>query len=377
MNPTFSNLVFSCLLVVPVLAHAELLAQPIKTEKSEKKKNWFLDLIYDDDKKEKDKHDHDKVKYLGFEGLTRRISLIKEWRFSIGDNDKWISPGFDDSHWEKIKVPSKWENEGFHGYDGYAWYRANFDGRALNEHQTHFLMPGIIDDADATYLNGELVGKSGRFPPKHRMAFTWNRKYYIPTRLINFGGDNLISVRVYDHHGEGGIIGGKPGIYSSFNNENLLQDLYGTWKFKTRDTPAAKQPDYDDTGWNEILVPSRWDDQGYRSYDGVAWYRKHFDLCFEPEKDKNYYLLLGRIDDFDVTYLNGREIGATFNKTESWKTSRTWEILRVYKIPANLLRTDRENVIAVKVTDVSGPAGIYQGPIGIIEEEHLTRTIRK
>ena len=33
---------------------------------------------------------------------------------------------FDDSEWEKINVPSSWENQGFHGYDGYAWYRTSF-----------------------------------------------------------------------------------------------------------------------------------------------------------------------------------------------------------------------------------------------------------
>ncbi len=35
---------------------------------------------------------------------------------------------FDDSKWDKITVPSSWENQGFRGYNGYAWYRVSFEG---------------------------------------------------------------------------------------------------------------------------------------------------------------------------------------------------------------------------------------------------------
>ncbi len=375
MKLSIKNKTISFLLLVPVLACSSLQAQPAKTEKP-KKKNWIIEFFYPD-KTKKHKADALEDKAPLYDNLSCKINLFKLWKFSIGDNDQWISPSFDDRHWEEIKVPSKWENEGFHGYDGYAWYRIHFDGNQLLENQTHFLLPGVIDDADETYLNGQLIGKSGQFPPRHRSAFTWNRKYQIPREIINYDGDNVISIRVYDHYGAGGIIGGKPGIYSSFMQENLLQDLYGRWKFKIRDHKTAHQIDFDDSMWNEILVPSRWDNYGHRSYNGIAWYRKHFKLSFIPDRKKNYYLLLGRIDDFDVTYLNGQKIGVTSNKAGPNGTSKAWQVLRVYKIPPGLLRKDQSNVIAVQVTDVSGPAGIYSGPIGIIEEEHLTKAIRK
>ncbi len=362
--------IFLCIILL--LTCLGLKAQVVEDNDKKKDKHWILNLIYDDETGDVKRERRGEPKEL-----TRKINLSKLWHFSIGDNDDWVSPAYDDHHWEEIRVPSGWENEGFHGYDGYAWYRTEFDGRLLDKGQTHYLMPGIIDDVDETFINGQLVGKSGSFPPKHRTAFTWNREYQIPNRVINFAGKNVISIRVYDHLGKGGIVGGEPGIYSSVSNENLLQDLYGEWKFINRDISAASRIDFNDSKWNEILVPARWENQGYRSHNGIAWYRKHFHLTFIPDEEKVYYLLLGKIDDFDVTYLNGKKIGATFNKTDSWKTSRTWEIIRVYKIPAGLLRANGDNVIALKVKDVGGLGGIYQGPIGLIDEKNLTRTIRK
>ena len=55
------------------------------------------------------------------------IDLEGNWRFSIGDDTAWASPYFKDNDWEKIKVPAMWEDQGFHGYNGYAWYRKTFD----------------------------------------------------------------------------------------------------------------------------------------------------------------------------------------------------------------------------------------------------------
>ncbi|MBX2871399.1 MAG: beta galactosidase jelly roll domain-containing protein [Saprospiraceae bacterium] len=356
------------LLVIPVGLAAQRLKDKNKQEKKEV--HWLIRLLYGDESKPSQDAE------LNVGSPFRTINLSKQWKFHIGDDKKWLSPSYNDSKWERIKVPSSWENQGFHGYDGYAWYRIHFDGRTLEKNQTHFLIPGIIDDVDVAYLNGQVVGKSGSFPPKYRTAYHWTRRYYIPGRMINFEGNNVVAIRVYDHHGRGGITGGNPGIYSSFNRENLLQDLYGEWKFINRDIREASKANYEDSSWREILVPSRWENQGYRSYDGIGWYRKSFTLNFVPEDGKNYFLLLGKIDDLDVAYLNGQRIGSTLDKRHAWKKYKTWSILRVYKIPKGLLKVNGINTIAVQVIDKGGLAGIYEGPIGIIDEENLTRTIR-
>jgi pimeloyl-ACP methyl ester carboxylesterase len=51
------------------------------------------------------------------------VDLSGGWRFKIGDDESWSSPGFDDSRWERIAVGKSWESQGHADYDGYAWYR--------------------------------------------------------------------------------------------------------------------------------------------------------------------------------------------------------------------------------------------------------------
>jgi sialate O-acetylesterase len=309
-----------------------------------------------------------------YDELYRKIDLAGEWAFSIGDNAVWLSADYPDDNWEKISVPSDWESQGFNGYDGYAVYRIHFDGRELREGDTHFLLLGYVDDVDETFLNGTMIGRSGTFPPRYRTAYNTNRKYHLPTEAINFDGDNVIAIRVYDDRLIGGIHQGKPGIYVTSAAEDLLQDLYGEWQFKKGSNSKYRDPEYDDSDWEKIIVPSFWDNQGYRSYDGSAWYRKSFNLEFTPDDNKKYYLLLGKIDDYDVAYFNGTEIGRT-DDGKPFGSSESYRKLRIYEIPFDLLLSGR-NVIAVKVTDEGLEGGIYKGPIGIVEEGDLTRIYR-
>jgi hypothetical protein len=332
--------------------------------------DWFWDWLFNDNDPDQFANGDD-----FYNNISLKISLTKQWHFSIGDNPNWLSSSYDDRNWEKIEVPADWENDGFNGYDGYAIYRIHFDGRTLETGQTHFLILGFIDDVDETYLNGKLIGRSGRFPPRYRTAYNSYRKYHIPTEAINFDGDNVIAVRVYDEGLNGGIVSGQPGIYVTEGSESLLQDLYGEWKFITHHNGKYSLKDYDDESWENILVPSLWDNQGYRSFDGTAWYRKRFDLIFDLEEGKKYYLVLGKIDDFDITYLNGKEIGRT-NDGKVYNESESYQVLRVYPIPDGILEITKDNVLAIKVHDFGGEGGIYKGPIGIVEESGLAKVLR-
>lgn len=303
--------------------------------------------------------------------LIRKIDLKGEWAFNIGDNLSWATTNYNHRNWERIEVPSKWENQGFNGYDGFAWYRVYFDGQSLNPNQTHFLLLGQIDDADECYVNGRMIGKSGRFAPNFKTAYTAYRNYLIPNDLIDFEGKNLIAVRVYDQTLDGGIVGSSPGLYASLNSENLEQDLTGPWRFQKWDSPNFNQIDFDDFGWEEIWVPSKWDDQGSRTFDGIAWYRKHFKLDFTPDANTQYYLMLGKVDDFDITYLNGKRIGMT-DDGKRFGESESFDQLRLYRIPTGLLNPNGDNVIAVRVRDIGYHGGIYKGPIGLVTEDQIS-----
>ena len=94
------------------------------------------------------------------------LDLRGQWLFSIGDNMKWSQPAYNDREWETIRVPAKWEDEGFSGYNGFAWYRKTFDGTRLQDKSLSYsLFLGYVDDVDEVYVNGHKIGASGKFPP--------------------------------------------------------------------------------------------------------------------------------------------------------------------------------------------------------------------
>lgn len=105
-------------------------------------------------------------------------------------------------------------------------------------------------------------------------------------------------------------------------------------------------PALDDSQWPGMPVPSYWESNGYPGMDGVAWYRLAFDIS-ETERQKGMTLTFAAIDDDDITWVNGVEVGRTAG----------YNVRRVYRIPAAAVRVGR-NVLAVRVTDGGGGGGI-------------------
>jgi sialate O-acetylesterase len=105
-------------------------------------------------------------------------------------------------------------------------------------------------------------------------------------------------------------------------------------------------PALDDDAWAEIHVPDYWEEQGYADMDGVAWYRVHISLS-DSEARNGATLSFAAIDDDDITWLNGVEVGRTTG----------YNVHRAYRLPPGLLHAG-SNVVAVRVTDLGGGGGI-------------------
>lgn len=305
--------------------------------------------------------------------LRLEVNLKGEWRFEIGDNPQYANSGYDDSEWETVFVPSLWENQGFPGYDGYAWYRIKFRIPKSLKGKQLYISLGRIDDVDRTYFNNVLIGGEGEFPPQMKSAWDMKRFYRIPSECVNFGGRNVIAVRVYDMLMGGGIYEGDVGVYSKLESLEPDMDLSGRWKFSTGDDFFQwALPEFDDNAWESIVVPSYWESMGHPEYNGFAWYRKSVVLPKRISESK-LILLLGKIDEKDQTYFNGVLIGQTgrIQRDEGdwdWEKSSLEE--RAYFIPEHLIHRDKPNVISVRVLDTGGGGGIYEGPIGILTREH-------
>ncbi|MDZ7605637.1 MAG: hypothetical protein U5K79_08625 [Cyclobacteriaceae bacterium] len=52
--------------------------------------------------------------------------------------------------------------------------------------------------------------------------------------------------------------------------------------------------------FNELLDWTQHSDEGIKYYSGTAIYTKTFDIDFEPEKDKQYFLTLGNVKDVGI-----------------------------------------------------------------------------
>ncbi len=307
------------------------------------------------------------------------FGLRGEWRFELGDDEQRSKKYFDDSQWETIYAPSAWEDEGFPGYDGYAWYRKHFRSTTEWRRKTIAIRLGNIDDVDEVYLNGHLIGSTGRFPPNYQTAYNADRIYYFSPTYLSDDGNNVIAVRVYDEELSGGILRGALGVYEDLNALQLDLQLAGQWKFSVGDDLVWGESDFNDSKWDSITVPAFWEKQGYPDYDGFGWYRLQFRI---PQFliDERLILVLGKIDDYDEVFLNGKRIGKTGSmatRSHDIPGSDAYTQFRAYYIPQGLLRSGGVNVVAVRVYDGFQDGGIYTGPIGIVQKDKFIKWQKK
>ncbi|RKR79938.1 sialate O-acetylesterase [Mucilaginibacter gracilis] len=100
-------------------------------------------------------------------------------------------------------------------------------------------------------------------------------------------------------------------------------------------------PNLDISTWSNLQVPAAWDPL----FVGVGWSRKEFMLTKE-EALQPIEIHLSRIDDDDISYINGEQIGATLNVGD-----------RVYRVPAQFLKEGR-NLLTVRILNRSGIGGM-------------------
>ncbi|MBN2103779.1 glycoside hydrolase [bacterium] len=301
----------------------------------------------------------------------QEIDMRGTWRFLTDDNLNFSKKNWDDSTWDTIRVPGKWEDQGYRDHDGYAWYRYRVKIPKSLKDQGIVLRLGKIDDVDRVYINGHFLQGRGGFPPNYISAFNWDRQYLIPADLIEFDQENVIAVRVYDEWGDGGITSGPIGIYSQ-KIIGLDIDLSGAWRFMPGDNPEYAEFDYNDRSWETIRVPETWESQSHPDLDGFAWYRKTVTVPESMKKDK-VILVLGRIDDFDEVYFNSIRIARHRSMPNRIETihSDAWQQERFYYVPLHIIRWNADNVIAVRVYDSINTGGIYEGPVGLTNQKFL------
>ncbi|MFD0792115.1 sialate O-acetylesterase [Mucilaginibacter litoreus] len=123
------------------------------------------------------------------------------------------------------------------------------------------------------------------------------------------------------------------------------------------------QLDFNDSRWPKMRLPIYWEQAGNNNYDGTMWFRKVVDIPTDWA-GRDLKLNLTGIDDYDVSYFNGQEIGHT----------ELFVYPRHYTVPGKLVKAGK-NIIAVRVFDNGGLGGINKGPLDIQVATDSSKTI--
>ena len=173
------------------------------------------------------------------------------------------------------------------------------------------------------------------------------------------------------------------GSNTKIKKENIIK-LENGWKFHPGDNLEYANSDFDDSNWKEISVGMFWEKQGYKKLDGYAWYRIKVIIpsaLVENAVLKDSLIFnFGRIDDFDQFFFNGKLVGENAHNlkegtavTDTFKNfdHSLWNVNRRYSLStkSNLIKWDKENVIAIRVFDICYGGGLSAGKPNIVTQK--------
>ncbi len=153
--------------------------------------------------------------------------------------------------------------------------------------------------------------------------------------------------------------------------ESLPFSLEGQWWFRTGHDPAWSSPFREKTHWQAVQVPGPWERQGYRGYNGHAWYRLTLQIPSRFSGD-SLGVDLGALGDVDEVFLNGQRIGQSGSFPPTYEPATLQR--RIYRLPRTSLRFGEFNELAVHVYNERRFGG-FLGPPPVIDryEQLLAR----
>ncbi|QDW21399.1 sialate O-acetylesterase [Flavobacterium sp. KBS0721] len=191
------------------------------------------------------------------------------WEKKLTDSDKgfqnlkaiWTTVNFDDSYWKTMPLPAFFENKGLSNFDGVVWFRKKVNITSTN---SDFTLSYLADDDDMIWFNGNYIGET--------KGYNVERHYTIPSKFLK-KGENIITIRVFDGAGNGGVYGDENFTLKSAK-ETI--SLAGDWKYNIgadiKDLPAkpylAQGQNRPSAIYNAMIAPLI----DYK-IKGVIWYQ--------------------------------------------------------------------------------------------------------
>ncbi len=125
------------------------------------------------------------------------IDISNDWRLTFTDDENHKDLNYDDSTWKQVSLPGKLLKE--KGKKTY-WIRKKV---IINENLEQSLLAfvsGKFWDSEKTYFNGYEIGSTGKEPPDFASEWNFYKYYVIPNKIINYGSENIIAIRVYSNY---------------------------------------------------------------------------------------------------------------------------------------------------------------------------------
>jgi hypothetical protein len=154
---------------------------------------------------------------------------------------------------------------------------------------------------------------------------------------------------------------------------SVAQDiLLENAKFHLGDDASWAEANVDESDWQDISNTMTWTSQGVKCENGFGWYRYHVtipkSMLEKSDLKETVDFNMGKIDDADEVYLNGKLIGKSGGFPTDEKGYRSaWSRDRIYKVQADdeIIKWDADNVLAVRVYNGGDPGGMFNGPISV------------
>ena len=144
-------------------------------------------------------------------------------------------------------------------------------------------------------------------------------------------------------------------------------DLTTNWQFSPDKNNKGMSEkwyafNFDDSNWTTIDAGKKWEDQGFRDLDSLAWYRKSIEIPTDW-KGKGVWLKFGGINDSYTLFVNGKQI-----KSFGGKNNTVADKTTITEISGNL-KYGESNLIALQVNDWGGSGGLWRLPARLTTED--------
>ncbi len=295
--------------------------------------------------------------------FERRVELNGAWSVAKGDRRKNDPPPEESNLWRRVSLPCDLQKNmpDWAGREGRFWYRKRFNW----DHQNSriYLKIASISGENRLWINGKLIGVTDSETDVNAVA-TVPRDYPVPPEVLRKGTNEILVCVDYETDAALGLNGSTGNILFPFefhlfsgSKKNLLPpdlDLTGKEGWRIQKVSGPSEP------WRmeksvSVEIPCTVQARLPEWSGKSGWFRivREIQIPAYPA-EVSPTLLIGAVDDEDIVFINGKEIGRTTRKTNP---SNYWCARRLYTISPALLKPGI-NRIEILLHDFNGSGGI-------------------